>query len=405
MEANWNEWVEKCAALLKSNQIESRGHRYTRPAPMTYEQQWLWDSCFHALAYRWFDLNMAQDELLSMVAMRFTDGADRGMIPHMNYWQGGGEALWGLDDRSIITQPPLIAVAAELVYQRSNDRTFLEKLYQPLCDYHDWFIRRRDPDGDHLVSLIHPWEGGCDASPRWDAPMHIPSEPTPEQTKASRHALVKTLIDQDCNAQTLAESDHFHVEPLDYNAIRAGDLEALSRIATILGNPDDATRFQDEAKKIQQSVIAKVTNNQHYWDLSGLSEKPLDVETCARFILLFGGCATDTMAQQLVSELENPRFWTNFPVTTTPTDAPDFAPDHYWRGNVWLSVNWLIYQGLRRYGYMQQASHMAQRSLALVAQSGFHEYFNPITGEGHGPSLQSWSTIVLDMLAIEQGRS
>jgi glycogen debranching enzyme len=405
MDTNWNEWVDKCATLLKGNQIESRGYRYTRPAPMTYEHQWLWDSCFHAITYRWFDLDMAHDELLSVIAAQATDSADKGMIPHMTYWQGGGASLWGEDSRSIITQPPLIAVAAELVYQQSNDLSLLEKLYRPLCDYHEWFTRRRDPDGDHLVSLIHPWECGCDASPRWDAPMRLPADPTPDQTKASRHALVGELIRHDCDAQALAEAGHYHVEALDFNAIRAADLEALGRMAQILGKTGDAGRWHDEAVAIQHSIMQKVAGQQAYWDLSGPDEQPLKIETHSRFLLLFGGCASEAAAKELVADLENPRFWTNFPVTTTPTDVPEFAPDHYWRGNVWLSVNWLIYQGLRRYGYIQQASHIAQRSLELVEQSGFHEYFNPITGTGHGPSLQSWSTIVLDMLATEQGRS
>lgn len=405
MNANWDEWVAKCAALLKSNQMESRGYRYTRPAPMTYEHQWLWDSCFHAIAYRWFDPDMARDELLSVVAAQVTEGDDTGMIPHMTYWQGGGAPLWGTDHRSSITQPPLIAVAAELIYQRTGDLTLLGQLYAPLCAYHVWFSRRRDPDGDGLVSLIHPWECGCDASPRWDAPMHLPDNPTPDQTKASRHALVGELIRHGCDAQALSDAGHYHVEALDYNAIRAADLEALGRMAQTLGKPDDAQRWNNAAAAVQRSVIQKITAQQAYWDLSGPDERPLTVETCSRFLLLFGGCVSTEMAETLAAELENPRFWTPYPVTTTPTDAPEFAPDHYWRGNVWLSVNWLIYKGLRRYGYTRQASHIARRSLQLVEQSGFHEYFNPITGAGHGPALQSWSTIVLDMLAEEQEKS
>ena len=114
---------------------------------------------------------MAQNELVSLVEHQFTEGDDAGMIPHMAYWNGDGSALWGRTDCSIITQPPLIAIAAKLVYERSADKGFLEKLFPHLTAFHDWFDRRRDPDSDHLVSVIHPWEPGCDASPRWDAPM------------------------------------------------------------------------------------------------------------------------------------------------------------------------------------------------------------------------------------------
>ena len=63
-----------------------------------------------------------------------------------------------------------------------------------------------------------------------------------------------------------------------------------------------------------------------------------------------------------------------------------------------MSVNWLIHAGLRRYGYHELARDLAQRSAALVGSSGFHEYFNPLSGDGYGPNQQSWTTLVLDML-------
>src|SRR5690606_17693093 len=94
-------------------------------------------------------------------------------------------------------------------------------------------------------------------------------------------------------------------------------------------------------------------------------------------------------------------FWTTYPVPTTPSNDPAFDPGHYWRGNVWPSVNWLIYQGLRRYGYQAEARYLATRNRELVETSGFHEYFNPISGEGYGPDQQSWATIILDIVATE----
>ena len=64
---------------------------------------------------------MAWDELRSLIAGQVKTGADAGMIPHMIYWTGGGSDLWGQDDRSIITQPPLIAIAALTIYESTGD--------------------------------------------------------------------------------------------------------------------------------------------------------------------------------------------------------------------------------------------------------------------------------------------
>ncbi|MFQ3568407.1 MAG: trehalase family glycosidase [Aggregatilineales bacterium] len=396
---DWATWVERCAAVLRGNQISSRGHRYTRPAPHVYEHQWLWDSCFHAITYRWFDVAMAREELLSLVASQALDGPDAGMIPHMVYWQGDGTALWGQAGRSIITQPPLIAVAALRVHTTAPDQNFLLQVYPALCAYHNWFDRRRDPDGDNLVTLIHPWESGWDASPRWDAPMNL-SQPTDEASKAARHALVQVLRAHDCDVRVLTAAGSFSVEPVDFNAIRAADLEALAQIATLVGD-DDGGRWAARARAVQQA-LQRCKRAGRYYDLSGAEETPLKVSSAAPFVLLFGGALKVDEAAQLVAELTSPAYWPPYPVPTTPTDSPAFDPDHYWRGNLWPSVNWLIYHGLRRYGFAAVASQLAERFQAVVDQQGFYEYFNPVSGQGHGPALQSWTTILLDIIATER---
>ncbi len=392
-------WLKRVQALMTANQVPVGTYRYTRPAPSRYEQQWLWDSCFHAMIYRHFDAAMARDELFSVVASQVSMGKDAGMIPHMTYWRGGGLELWGEDGYSIITQPPLIAVAAQLVYEKTQDRALLDELYSPICLYHLWFDRRRDPDQDHLVSLIHPWESGWDSSPRWDAAMHLSANPSDDDAREARKKLVAQLIKYDCDAERLGDAGLFHVEVADFNAIRAADLESLAWIADQLGKPADAQKWRQKAAATQLAVQTKMSHDGQVFDLSGRAEQRIAVASASEFVVLFGGCATPKQAQQLVARLEMAQFQPEYPIPTSPTDTPLFAGDRYWRGNVWLNVNWLIWKGLLRYGYTAQAQHLAEKSLALAEKQGFHEYFNPHTGQGFGSFPHSWSGIVLDMLA------
>ncbi len=388
------------AQLLTSNQVSSRGHRYTRPAPSTYEHQWLWDSCFHAIGYRWIDPHMARAELLSVTAYAIASGPDAGMIPHMTYWAGGGQELWLSPDCSSITQPPLVAVAAWQLFEVAADRPLLVELYPRLVAFHEWFERRRDPDGDGLVSLIHPWEAGCDSSPRWDRAMGLPGRFEPAAGTAARKALALRLPDFDHDAVRLAQAGCFHIVPLDFNAIRAADLEALAEIAAALGKPEDALHWRERARAVQQAAQAKLMQPEPH-DLEGLDGTPLTSECASHFIALFGGCATPEQAARLVERLQKPDYWTHFPVPTSPTSAPAFAPTEYWRGNTWMPVNWLIYMGLRRYGYTGLASHLAAKTLELAQISGFREYYHPITGQGLGAYQQSWSALLLDMITLE----
>lgn len=402
------DWLKQAEKVLTTNRIAIDGHRYTAPSldnqvfgRKDYDNQFLWDSCFHAIIWRRIDPQMAQDELLSLVSRQVKDGPDAGMIPHCNYWRGGGSWLWNHEERSALTQPPLIGVAALLVYQSSQDRSFLETVYPVLVAYHDWFDRRRDPDKDHLICLIHPWEGGCDAVPRWDAAMGF-EQFTHEGGRERRIELAKVVVEHDTDPEALANVGAFIIESMDFNAIRVADLESLAEIAAILGRSDEAAGLLGRASAIREAFQAKMVIDGRPYDLEGADERPVMMDSAGQFITLFGGCPTPEQAELLVSQLQEPRFWTPFPVPTSPTDAPTFAPDIYWRGNVWPSVNWLIFNGLRRYGYHDLAREFAGRSLELLRQSGFWEYYHPLTGAGLGGGTFSWAAAIVDMAATAQ---
>ncbi len=408
-----DEITRACDGLLRNNRVHSmmdgQPFRYTRPAPSTYEQQWLWDSCFHAIALRWLDPAMAWDELRAVVAHAIPDGPDAGMLPHMTYWDGGGEALWSHPNRSFITQPPLVAVAAMAVAARSSAAEAvvpLRALYPAIVAFHEWMDRRRDPDGDDLVACIHPWEAGWDASPRFDPAM----DSVVENGDFSHHGLRngRLRLTALCNAHgcdplTLRDAGYFHVEICDFNAVRAADLEALSEMAAALNLPADAARWRARAQAVQRAVTTKLWRpapggGHQVVDLSGQSEQPLCDGGAQQYALLFGGCATPEMARDLAGQIEKAMARTPYALSTVPPEHPAFDPDRYWRGNVWIQVNWLIWMGLRRYGFADLANELARRSIDLVMQHGQHEHYNPFTGQGHGSHPHSWDALVLDMV-------
>ncbi|MBN1227804.1 MAG: hypothetical protein JXA79_12485 [Deltaproteobacteria bacterium] len=397
---------EKVATLLQSNRYQEGMYRYTRisahkGAPPVYVNQWLWDSCFHAIIWRWIDLKMAEDELISLISRQVEEGPDKGMIPHTNYWVPDRENFWNVSGRSEITQPPLIAVACKRVYEKSKNKELLRKLFPSICAFHEWFDRRRDPDKDHLVCILHPWESGWDASPRWDQALGIDSF-THQKAREKRISLLKTLQKIDFNATASAEQNLFYVKSIDYNSIRCADIEDLAWIAKELGEAEDAVKWQKKADQIRSAIIKRMFIGNEPFDLEGKNETPIKQESAAQFITLFGGCAHIDQADYLFNKLQKGHFFTAYPVPTTPISEKAYNPDIYWRGNMWLNVNWLIYRGLKRYGYHEVASEIARRSIRLVEKFGYYEFFNPESGEGLGAPRYSWSGIVLDMLASEQ---
>jgi glycogen debranching enzyme len=398
-------WLQRAAALLEGNRITIDGHSYTAPSLDTvdfgrkdYANQYLWDSCFHAIIWRWIDPRKAQAELLSLVSRQVIEGPDAGMIPHCNYWRNEGAWLWRQPERSSLTHPPLIAVAATLVFEHSHDLEFLSRIYEKVEKYHDWFDRRRDPDRDGLVCIIHPWEAGGDAPPRWDSFLGI-DQYVPEAGRAARIKMVNELVRYEYDAILLAGNGWFHVESLEINAIRAADMEAMAKIASALGKPEEASRWLDRTQVVRDGFRSRMIVNGLPYDLAGPSEQPILQANAGQFVSLFGGLPTADQAEQLVCQLQQASFWTSFPIPNTPTDSPEFAPEDYWRGNVWPCLNWLIYQGLRRYGYHDLADELASRSFALLERSGFWEYYHPETGQGLGGHTFSWAAVMLDMIA------
>jgi hypothetical protein len=401
-------------------------YRYTCPAKENgaYLPQWLWDSCFHAIVYRWFDPSMAWAELQSLLVHQIQSGNDAGMIPHMAYLKENGDEfdqnLFQQANHSIITQPPLISCAALEVHTLNPNPEILASLYEGLLFYHNWFDRRRDLENDHLVAIIHPWESGWDSSQRWDDLMGVDaSEPDVSKKLANkRFKLIDLLLDNGCDAAKIARHpEGFYVKPVDFNAIRLADLESLIEIAKIIGKGKNQIRkLMVKAGQIRESIQKNFIHSRktklRVTDLFSIDPPVNFSESAAKFILLFGNCCSSPQAKQLVKELfkNNSPYNTRFIIPTTPKNNSSFDGQQYWRGNVWMPVNWLIFRGLINYGYLREAEMLAIRSLDLVSKSGFCEFFCPITGErgmnsGKScPQNQSWSTLVFDMLMVIQDK-
>lgn len=418
------EWIERCARVLRSNVpdqcvLEKLSYRYTCPAREkgTYLPQWLWDSCFHAIVYRWFNPAMAWEELQSLFVHQFDEGPDAGMVPHMSHLAENGavaaQQLFRQRNCSTITQPPLISVAALAVHQKAPNKSILAWLYPKLCAYHDWFDRRRDDDHDDLVAIIHPWESGWDASQRWDGLLGLHPRGATElcALEQKRNDLIGICALHGYDAKRLAQvPGAFYAEPVDFNAIRAADLLALAEIADEVNRPSDVAAFEARAQAVQRAVHDKMVSvgdgELQTHDLLGCAEEKSSVDHAGTFVLMFGQCLSRAEAVALSSQLFDPAgpYATPYKVASVSRFDPLFDSKEYWRGNVWLSLNWLVWKGLLAYGQKEQAAALMCDSLALVEKSGFCEFFDPLTGdpgEKYGrpcPLGQSWSTIILDML-------
>ena len=388
--------------LLKRNRRKSGGFSYTVPSPDTYPYQWLWDSCFHAIALSALgETEYAKAEIRALVSKQF----ENGLIPHLIYWEkpphaakGKLDIAWGRDGTSSITQPPLIAYAVWRIFERDADTVFLERVYPALFHYYQYLLHERDPHARHLIGIINPDESGEDNSPRFDGVLNLPPVHDLEENFRRRLALVKE--NRTCGFDApFCMKNFFWVKDVPFNAIMVENLRALSRIAEKLGRAYDAEFFDTEGGRIAEAMRELMLEDGVYWPTHGEHYEKIKVKTWAMFTPLFAHLpSTEEVEALLAGHFRNKKeFGSRFLLPTVALDEPSFDPRGFWRGPVWMAANWFLYRGLLNYGCTKEAGAVRDASRELLSQSGFREYFDPHSGEGLGAEQFTWGALIADM--------
>lgn len=407
---------------------------FTKPSPRQYPHQWNWDSAFIALGLAHFDLPRALVEAQSLLRAQWRDG----MVPHIIYPTGASDyfpppEFWqtenlphaGTIPSSGLTQPPILTTVVRAI--RNTQHDFLRPVFSQLLAWHRWLHTARDADGTGLPCLIHPWESGMDNSPLWadaldritprDLPpfkrrdtIHVAPAERPLAPDYERFAHLIALGRRARWApRTLLEQMPFLVQDVLFCSILHRADEDLRALALELD--EDTREIDDWLARTRENFNARFWNEERglYLDYDVRASSPIRVNANATFAPLFAGLASEEQAARLVTEhFDNPIEYapngdSNYRLPSVAKNERGYAPRRYWCGPIWIQMNWLIAQGLRRYGFHTQADAVVRDSLTLVEQSGFREYYDPRDGSGCGATDFSWSAaLTLEMLANER---
>jgi glycogen debranching enzyme len=185
-----------------------------------------------------------------------------------------------------------------------------------------------------------------------------------------------------------------------FNALLCQAEKDLAQIAWALG--EDAAYFEERAQKTARAMNEKLWDEEHstYLDFDLAVGRPINA--CAAPDLagpLFAGIPDEGSARRMVGVLEGSGFGlSDESITPVPSYDPygfAFSPTRYWRGPVWINVNWFLARGLDRYGYEVHARRLRKTIVSLCRDEGYYEYFDPLTGAGHGSDLFSWTAALL----------
>lgn len=422
-------------------QVNDRGN-YTVPAENLYPHQWLWDSCFIAIGLRWLDVDRAQTELQSLLRGQWSNGMLPNMIfsdkPHYardrNVWRSW-ISPYSPDNiaTSGITQPPMLAEAVWQVGERlkaPERKTWFRHMLPSLQAYHEWLYNDRDPHQEGLVLQVHPWETGLDNTPPWMHELHEHLMPVwVRAIQASHTDRIFNLFRRDLHyappgqrfstievlslfdaqrrlRRKLYDTDRiishglFAIEDLSYNCMFIRANARLQEIAATIRHelPPELLGNMRKSEHALDSLWDEYAST--YWSRDFVTHQLLKVPSVATLMPLYAGCISKERAAKLVKLLESDqKFGPAYPVPSVPLDSPDFDPDRYWQGPSWMNINWMVMDGLRRYGYHDHADALRETSLEMVEKSGFAEYFDPNTAEPLGAHNFSWTAaLVIDLL-------
>lgn len=388
---------------------ENRTFDFVCPSNAKYPFQWLWDSCFHAIALTHVDVTLARQEIVGLLQAAQPDG----FIPHMILWereryleQIARYSIAMLNDYlTAISQPPVLAQAIERVYRTAPDDAFLATVLPKTKAYYRWWIKNRDPDLDHLIAIIQPDESGLDASPKYDALLQMTTTDV-AALRAAMKRIFAAYASLRHDSKALMASDVFNVEDVMVNSFYAQGLRALARLCRIADETEDAGEFDGLANLVENAVVEKCYDPERgvFFDLYGAKETPARVLTVTSLVPLILDHLPAEIARRMVNDhlLDPAEFWLPYPIPSVAANEPTFDPEAktglLWRGPTWVNMNWAIVSGLRQHGFTEIADELARRSCEMVERGGWREYYSPYSAQGYGAPSFGWTTLILDFL-------
>jgi hypothetical protein len=435
--------ISQAKQVLENNRLGG----FTIPARGLYPNQVLWDSCFIAIGKSNYEIAEAQSELRSLLRGQWANG----MMPNIIFNEGSksriDRRIWlsstnENSPRSVatsgITQPPLLAIATQIVGQKLNEPERLawyKEMLPPIIAYHRWLYEERDPGDEGLVVLVHPWETGLDTTPPWMNVLETSVMPkwikvlrssglhkvgqifrkdirfVPENQRTSNIEALALFMAQfnlkkkRYDNKEIFKKLEFAVQDLTYNCILVRANDALVNMAkeTVFDLP---AKLVNSMAKTPDAVNSLCWNGEtkQYYSRNYIAKELIKVPTIASFMPLYAKCVPVDRIPPIIASLTCPaEYGTLFPIPSVPVNSTWFKPKKYWQGPSWVNTNWFIVNGLNFYEQKLEASNLYESTVKMVEKSGFFEYFDSLTGEGAGADKFSWTAaLIIDLLIGKQ---
>lgn len=402
-DARLNVLMDHLAYGYRANELTLGGifpHRFVMPKE-TFWNFWMWDSCFHAIAGRWFG-NRASlwGNLLNVENAQYpSNDSAAGCINNSAHPYGvtgfvsddplSKRATWMPHliptEHGDGSHLPVFAQALESVWETTGTDEHMERLLPRALAYHDWFERTRASESIPGLLLVRRWsDSGMDNSKRWG---HQGS------------GIYGTQLEEGGWAMPIVT--------MDINVFSVLEKRSMARLFEYLGDDQRANELMKSADRREAILHDRLWDDEagFYFDVEEASSRRIPVWSPVGFMPIVLPGMPEARVDRLVEHLFNERkFWLKAPLPTLAADDPDFRPDHsYWMGPTWMSYMVYILRGLFRRA-PEAGWALLDRMLDYLVVNGnprVFENYNPVTGQGQDCPDFGWHGMLVDVVLTE----
>jgi glycogen debranching enzyme len=200
------------------------------------------------------------------------------------------------------------------------------------------------------------------------------------------------------------------------------EMRSLSKMAEELGKDEEAKSWKKKADKTSElanttmwddksNFFYHVNMKDHTFNYRGRDLKRQEI---IGFLPLWAEAVDKKRADLLVKTLtDSTKFWRKYGVPTLAADDEWYSPyvDYCckWNGPVWMLWDYMVYDGLKKYGYSTIAKELGDKMMLAVTTQlsnnhNFWESFSPDNEVLDCPPNYIWDSIMAKLLIDMYGK-
>ena len=220
------------------------------------------------------------------------------------------------------------------------------------------------------------------------------------------------------------------------NSFMVREMGCMAEIAHILEKKEEEELFRKKREKLIAAIQREcwdardqffysadvdICTRKFEWFHEGLGvfwkTLPIKIQVWSGFIPMWAGFATQEQAAALAEHWKREEtFGSPYGLATLAKDEKMYCikatnnPSD-WLGPIWVVANYVVFQGLLKYGLREDAEELCRRTLRLLGEDlektgDLHEYYDPVTGQPviNGGFL-NWNILAVNMVGDLYGKN